>query len=334
MEDGRSISHEALEFLRFRAIELKQSGEKVEDIAKFFGVHPGSVSRWLGTYRRKGKNALKSKKATGRKTKLTKKEKLNIVECLKQPATEFGFETPLWTTKRVCLLIRKKTEKSLHHSNVWRMLQRMGLSNQKPERRAIEQNPAEAQRWLEEEWPKIQEHAKRWQAIIYFQDETSVSLIPVLGKTWSEKGKTPIIRVTGNRGKIILSSAISPGGRLLFRIEKKNVNSKIFIDFLKKILKHHPSRKIIVVTDQAPFHTANAVGGFVEKNGKRLALYYLPPYSPELNADEYVNEYLKNKKLKAHSATSVGELRTITKASMHSIQKKSLLIQSFFHKLI
>jgi len=328
--DGRSISHEALEFLRFRAIELRQSGEKVEDIAKFFGVHPASVSRWLGTYKRKGLEGLKSKKATGRKPKLTKEEKMNILECLKQPATDFGFETPLWTTKRVALLINKKTNKSLHYSNVWRLLRKLGLTNQKPERRAIEQNPKETKRWLEHEWPRIQEHAKRWQAIIYFQDETSMSLIPVLGKIWALKGKIPVVRVTGKRGKIVISSAVSPAGRLLFRIEKKNVDSKIFIDFLKKILKHHPNRKIIVVTDQAPPHRAKVIEKFVEENSKRFALYYLPPYSPELNPEESVWEYLKNKKLKAHTATSKDELKSMTKASLHSIQKQSSLIQSFF----
>ena len=165
-------------------------------------------------------------------------------------ALQIGFETPLWTTKRVALLIKKRTGKSLHFSNVWRMLKKLGLTNQKPERRAIEQNPEEAERWLEEEWPRIQEHAKRWRAIIYFQDETSVSLIPVLGKTWAPKGKTPVVRVTGKRGKIVISSAVSPAGKLLFRIEKKNVDSKIFIDFLKKILKHHLNRKIIIITDR------------------------------------------------------------------------------------
>ena len=73
---------------------------------------------------------------------------------------------------------------------------------------------------------------------------------------------------------------------------------------------------------------------FVKENSERLALYYLPPYSPELNADEYVNEYLKNKKLKAHGVTSKDELKTIAKASLHSIQKRPSLIQSFFYKFM
>lgn len=330
---GWQIPHEVLEHYRFRAVILWKEGKKIKDIACFFGVHRGTVSKWISNYKRGGEDALKSKKAPGPQFKLTEEEIMSIIDCLQQSATEFGFETPLWTTKRVVLLIKKKTKKSLHYTNVWRMLRRFGLTNQKPERRAIEQNPKEAERWIEEEWPRIQQHARRWQAIIYFQDESGLSLIPVLGKTWSLKGKTPIIHVTGKKGGLCLSSAISPAGRMLFRIEKKRVNSKIFIDFLKKIMKHHPNRKIIVVVDRAPPHRAKAVEKFVSEN-KGFALYYLPPYSPELNPDENVWGYLKNKKMKTHTATSKDELKSIAKASMHSIQKQPSLIQSFFYKLM
>jgi hypothetical protein len=93
--------------------------------------------------------------------------------------------------------------------------------------------------WLKEEWPKIKAHAKRWKAIIYFVDEAGVSLVPVMGKTWAPKGKTPVVKVTGNRGGFCVSSAVSPAGRMLFRIEKEKVRAVVHIQFLKQILRHH-----------------------------------------------------------------------------------------------
>ena len=57
--------------------------------------------------------------------------------------------------------------------------------------------------------------------MLYFQDESGVSLTPVLGKTWAKKGKTPKIKVTGNKGGFCVTSAISPAGRMVFRIEKE-----------------------------------------------------------------------------------------------------------------
>ena len=181
-------------------------------------------------------------------------------------------------------------------SNIWRWLGKLGLSNKKPEKRAAEQNPREAKRWFKKEWPKILAHARRWQAPLYFQDEAGVSLTPVLGKTWGPKGETPEVRVTGKRGGFCISSAISLRGRMLFRIERGKVSSKTFVDFLKKVMHHHRGRKIVLVTDQAPPHIAERVGEFVGTNKKTFALYYLPPYSPELNPADHVWGYLKDKK--------------------------------------
>jgi transposase len=208
------------------------------------------------------------------------------------------------------------------------------LTNKKGERRALEQNPKEVKKWLKEVWPKILAHAKRWQAMVYFEDEAGVSVNAVMGKTWAPKGKTPMVKLSGNRGSISVSSAISPAGRLLFRIEKSTINSTTFIDFLDKIRKHHRNRKIIVIIDRAPAHIAGKVDDYVEKNEKSFALYYLPPYSPELNPDENVWNYLKTNKLKSHQAQSKAELKGVTVSAMRSIQRQPALLASFFYGIM
>ncbi len=182
-----------LERYRFRAIELRKKDWKVSEIAEAFGVNRRAVTRWSTNYRRGGRESLKSKKAPGPRLRLSAKEMTRVLASLKLPATDFGFETPLWTCKRVGYLIQKLTGKDLDNSNVWRLLKRLGLTNQKGERRASEQDPKETKRWSKEEWPKILAKAKRWQAMIYFQDEAGVSVNAVMGKTWAPKGKTPIV---------------------------------------------------------------------------------------------------------------------------------------------
>ena len=233
--EGKQVSHEILEHYRYRALELRRMGKRTKDIAEAFGVHPNSVSRWFVIADSEGKKALKSKKASGPKFKLSIKEVTRVLNELKLSPTEFGFDTPLWTCKRVKYLIQRITKKELDNSNVWRLLRRLGLTNQKGKRRALEQNPKLTKKWLRKEWPKILAHAKRWQAIIYFQDEAGVAVNAVMGKTWAPKGKTPVIRLTGNRGSICVSSAISPAGRLVFRVEKGTVNSIAFIEFLDEM---------------------------------------------------------------------------------------------------
>lgn len=332
-QDGRKYSRDVLEQYRFRALKLRKEKWLVKDIAKAYGLHPASVSRWFVKFKKKGTDSLKRTKAKGAKPKLSATHKIQIIGWLKQPATDFGFDTPLWTCKRLKQLIKNKLGINMHISKICEWLKKWKFTNQKPEKHALQADTKEGERWLLEEWPKIKIHAKRWQAIIYFLDEAGVSLIPVMGKTWAPKGETPIVNVTGNKGGFCTTSAISPAGRMLFRIEKGKINALVHIQFLKQILKHHPNRKIIVIEDQAPSHTAKMVSDFAEENKKRFALYYIPTYSPHLNPDEEVWNHLKNKKLKAHQIKTKKEFKPFVIAKLRSIQKNESLIQSFFYRL-
>lgn len=330
--DGRKLPRKTLEDHRFRALELRKEGWEVNDIASFLGFHRGSVSRWFTKHKRGGKKALKERKAPGAKSKLTTKEIRKLLSLLKKPATNFGFETPLWTCPRVKQLLKAEVGKNLSVTTVWRTLTSWELSPQIPERIAFERDEEKVKKWLEEEWPKILNHAKRWQAMLYFQDEAGVSLTPVLGRTWAPKGQTPKVKITGKRGGFCVTSAISPAGRMVFRIEKKKINADVHIEFLQQVLRHHRHRKIIIIEDNAPAHIAKKVEKFVEKNKRRLAIYYLPSYSPDLNPDEKTWKYLKQHKLKNHLAKSVDELRELVRSKMKGIQRKPHIIKSFFHE--
>lgn len=327
---GKQLSHEVLESYRFRAIELRKKGWKLNEIAEAFGVDRRSVTRWFTLYKKGGRRSLLSKKANGPNYKLLEKEIKEIISILYDDATIYGFENPLWTCRMVQQIILKKTGKKLHTTNIMRLFKKLNLSPQKPERFAFKKDRKAVKRWLREEWPKIEKHRRRWQAMLYFLDESGISLIPVLGRTWAKKGKTPKVRVTGNRGGLCVTSAISPAGKLIFRIEKGRVNSEKHIEFLRKILKQHLNRKIIVIEDRAPAHRAKKIDEFIEQNKKRLAIYKLPPYCPELNPTEHVWAYLKAYELKTHQAKDTMELKHLVKRKMYSIQRRKELIHSFF----
>lgn len=330
--DGRKISRETLETYRFRALELRKKKWKVNDIAESFGLHRSSVSRWFTQHKRGGEEALKIKKAKGARPKLEKIEVKKILSCIRKPATEFGFESPLWDCKRIQQLIKKECKTQIHVSNVWRMLKSWNFTPQIPTKNALEENEEEVKKWLEEEWPKIKVHARRWQAIIYFLDECGVSLIPVMGRTWAPKGETPVIKVTGHKGGLCVTSAVSPVGRMVFRIEKEKITGTVHTEFLEQMIKNHPRRKIIVVEDNAPAHIAAITKKFVEKNKKKFALYFLPSYAPKLNPDEKTWRQLKQHKLRAHQAQTKEELRRLVFAKMKSIQKSPAVIKSFFYE--
>ena|SRR3989338_5711634 len=328
--DGRSFSHEVLEHCRFRAIELHKKGKKVNDIADFFGLHRCSVSHWISSYNRDGKKILESKKSTGRPSKLTEQEISELLALFENDAMQYGFETPLWTCRKIQKIVKERFGKKVHTTNIMRWLKKLNMTNQKPRRMAFQRDEKAVKKWLKEEWPKIKSHAKRWQAMLYFQDESGISLTAVMGRTWAPKGQTPVVKVTGKRGGFCLTSAISPAGKMIFRIEKEKITAKIHIEFLEQIIKQHPNRKIIVVEDNARPHIAQEVKEFVAQHKRKFAIYHIPSYAPELNPDEHVWQYLKGYQLKSHQAKDTNELKHLVKRKMQSIQKRTELIHSFF----
>ena len=330
--DGRTLPHNILEEMRFRAIEAHQAGKGVAEIAKLLGVHWGSVSRWLTKWRRDGERALKERKATGRPPKLDcKRHGKAILELVKHPATEYGYEHPLWTCQRIRQVISAELNLVVSVPTLWRELKKLKLSCQKPERRALEQDPKARARWIATEWPRIKRLASKQRALLFFEDESVVRLTPTVGRTWAPVGKTPIVRVTGKRASVLVMSALSLQGRLFFKIPSERVNATVFIDFLKELLAEYPRRKIFVIADQASPHIAKSVKAFVAGQ-KRLELFYLPTYSPDFNPDEGVWSHLKSQELKAHQATNKEELIKKTREALKRMAKRPALIRSFFKR--
>lgn len=329
-KDGRSFHDVALEAMRFQAIVAHRGGQSSTEIAKTYGLHRGSVSRWLTIWKRKGKSALKRKISSGRPRKLDcRVYGRKIVRIVKHSAMKYGYENPLWNCRRIRRTIKRELGVSLAVSSVWEALKRLKLSAQKPERRALEQDPVARKDWIENELPKIKRFAKKERALIFYEDEAAVRLTPTVGTTWAPIGHTPIIRVTGKRASICVMSAVNETGKLFFKIPGDRVNSDVFIEFLDELCREYPRRMIYVIADQASSHTAKKVKAFAVKHHS-LRLFYLPPYSPDFNPDEEAWNHLKNCELKAHQKSDKAGLRRATVRSLRRMKRRPNLIRSFF----
>src|SRR5207247_2008844 len=119
-----------------------------------------------------------------------------------RPASRYGFDKPLWTCRRIRDVLRRELSLRVSTPTVWRGLRRLNLSSQKPERRAVEQDPVARAEWLKTEWPAIRILAKRERALLFFQDEAGIHLTPTVGRTWGREGSRPFVPLTGKRGCI------------------------------------------------------------------------------------------------------------------------------------
>lgn len=329
--DARRLKHNELTELRKRGVLAVQEGESPEDVARILGVSRVTIYNWLARYRSGGWDALNARKRGGRKPKLDAKamEWLYNAITAKTP-DQYKFPFVLWTSKMVGQLIKEHLDISLSKASVCRLLKQLGLSAQKPLWRAYQQNPEHVEQWLKNEFPSIRAKAKREQAEIWFADEAGIRSDSHAGTTWAPKGQTPIVSSTGARFGLNVISAVSPQGNFRFMCVKGRVNAGVFIDFLKLMIQT-TSRKVFLIVDGHPTHKAKKVKQFVESVSDRLALFFLPPYSPELNPDELVWNDLKNNSLGRKAMSSVEQMKREVISYLRFIQKTPKRVRAYFN---
>ncbi len=317
--------------LRTRAIEALRRGVPVGEVAFAFGFDRTTVFRWTKRFATNGDAGLDRKAGSGRPRKLQQVSLEAIKKIILAPATKFGFESDLWTVGRLHRVLTSRFKIRLSQDTIWRRLRDAGMTYQKPVREYHEVNYSLRDEWLKTTVPKIKETIKKHRAVLYFQDESNISLTAFLGKTWAPRGQTPKVRVTGKRGGVSAMSAINGGGKLVFKLLEKRINTKEVIVFLKQMLAFHPKRHLVVVMDQAKPHTSNQMKKFLDDQ-RRLHVFYLPPYSPDWNPDEKVWNHLKTQELKSHTARSQSELKSLTNKKLRSMANKPSLLRGIYFR--
>jgi transposase len=317
--------------VRIRAVQAVERGWAVSEAADAFGVARRTLHRWLNRYEENGEAGLARKPGSGRPRKLEELGEGELRAIVLRPASAFGYETDLWTVGRLHRVIQEQYHVAVSRDTVWRRLREAGLTYQKPEREYYEIDEEARRKWRRYEVPKIRKCVEKYRAILYFQDESNISLTAFLGKTWSPRGQTPKARVTGKRGGVAAMSAISKPGHLLFRLLEKRIASAEVIDFLRQMLKHHPSRHLVVVMDRARPHTSKKTTAYIESQ-RRLHAFHLPSYSPDWNPDEKVWNYLKHHELKTHQAKTKDELKRLTRRKLQSMAKRPELLRGLYFR--
>ena len=198
----------------------------------------------------------------------------------------------LWTREAVRGLILQETGIDMPIRTVGEYLKRWGFTPQKPAKFAYERREEHVKAWLENSYPAIHERAKREKAEIYWGDETGMKAGDIQGRGYSPRGVTPVVNASAKYESLSMISAITNRGRIHWMIVDGSVNSEWFIEFLDRLCKS-TTRKIFLILDNLRVHHSKLVKQWLEGREKKIELFFLPPYSPDLNPDEHVNADMK-----------------------------------------
>jgi transposase len=124
-------------------------------------------------------------------------------------------------------------------------------------------------------------------------------------------------------------SAVSARGHMRFMLAKGRVNGAVFVESLKRLM-HNAAQPIFLILDSGSYHHSRLVKDYVARLNGKLRLFFLPPYSPELNPDEQVWNYVKHHGVAKTGLRTGKELRKYVLARLRSLQRLPWTIRMFF----
>lgn len=335
-EDFRTVDDVTRSSYRKRAIKLINQGHKKGEIAVLFGVNKNTVSNWWKSYQERGVNGFVSKKngiKSEDKKLLNDKQELLIQKMIVDKMPEqLKLDFALWTRKAVKELVEREFGVVLALTTMGDYLRKWGFTPQKPKKRAYEQCSKKVQKWLDEEYPAIKQRAKEEKAEIYWGDETGVKNQCHHGRSYAPKGKTPVKKSMSKKFSVNMVSAITNQGKVQFMLYSDTMNADKCIEFMQQLIKS-TSSKVYLILDNLRVHHSKVVKTWVEENKGKIALFFLPSYSPEKNPDEYLNCDLKQGLSIKKSPRDKESLHSNVQNHMEMLQNNPNRVMKYFkHK--
>jgi transposase len=334
--DARSLSQDAQEALRVRGVKLLLEGWTQAAVADALGVGERQVRRWQTRYRRGGWKAL-SKRNRGRDSEsqmtLSASQQAKLVGMIKSNhPDQLRIPALLWTRSAVQELIERQCGVRLDLSTVGRYIARWGFTLKRPTKRALEADPVVVEAWLADVYPKLKARAAKEKGLILWQDESGVRLqhlSPIAG--YAPRGERAVALTSGKRISQNMISALSNGGQLHFSTFEGRFTASVFIEFLDRLIRSYPTRKIFLICDNHSTHHAKLVKRWVGQRPERIELHFLPAYSPELNPDEYLNQDLKRHMRAVHPRpVDKPGLKSAIRRFLHRRQRQPHVVRNYF----
>jgi transposase len=271
---------------RIHALLALAEGKRIDEVAATHGVGEQTIRDWVAAFVGQGVDSLFYHLRAGRPAKLTVSQRQELKDVVLAGPEAAGYSSACWTSGMIADLIHLRFRVAYAPRYVCHLLGLLGLSFQRGRFTADHLDDGAALLWLEETWPTILRRAQEKQAVILFGDEASFAQWGTLGYTWALKGVQPTVKTSGIRKAYRVFGLLDCfGGTLYQRGLVGKFNADTSTDFLTWVLTQ-TSDQLIVIQDNASYHTSAPLKTFYAAHADRLTIYQLPAYSPDLNPIE------------------------------------------------
>ena len=274
---------------RAQAILMLNKEADIELIKEITNFSRAQIFGLRKKYLKKGISSIEDPSRNNPKEILSKKERDEILETLKNKKPEnIGYHSNFWTTAIVGDWIKKKYKvKYKSRTSVYLLFKKASFSYHKPGRIYHKRNEAEVAEFKEKALKVLEKWEREEDVVILTEDEMVLSTQTSFQKIWLKKNEYPKIEVSNDKkAKSVYGFLnIKTGTEHAFKTDWQNMY--ITVEVLKKLRKIYPLEKLLIFWDGAGWHRGSKVQEFMKKDGK-IEIIYFPKYSPEENPQEHV----------------------------------------------
>ncbi len=299
------------------------AGARCAEVALAVGVARQTLYTWKKLLDERGIDPLRGVPERGRPAQLDEQQLAALRAAILQKPIEHGFGTELWTLKRVGAVIESLHGVRYSQTQVWRILGSMGLSPQKPDKRAIERNEDAVRSWSRSTWPALKKSpARRPSNGLCRQVRTQRTPHP--GAYFGAQGTDARFSVPFQ-----LKSRLGHCGltrtNCMFRLHEGSIKKEEIVDFLKA-LKARLKQPRLVIWDGLKAHRSRLVRSYLDSLNGHIQIASLSPYAPDLNPVEYLWAWLKRHAMANYCPNNLSELHTSARKRLKSTQKRPSII--------
>lgn len=299
-------SRYVLEVQRARVMLLLHEAMPAAEVARRVGCVRATVYRTVYRYEELGEDSIHDQRRYRAPSKVTPEVEEQLLEYLDYVPQDYGWERSNWTLELLARQLAHDTGVEVSDSHVLRVLRRCGCRRGRP--RPGLRIPVRGRRKALENIEKLVANASPDEEVFY-QDEADVHLNPKIGATYMKPGQQLVVLTPGKNVKRYAFGALNTRtGRVVHGItERKNAATFVqFLEFLSRTYRR--TRKIHLVLDNYIIHKAGCVKRYLESIDHRIALHFLPPYSPDDNPIERLWKQLHDHVTRNHRHTDINSL--------------------------
>ncbi len=281
---------------RAHTILLSALGKTPYDIAQVLFVEEKTVREWIKAWNATRMASLFSHNHGNQNaSKLTKKQRREIMEILKKPPSEYSIPKEFWDISALRAYVTAHFNVVYESIRSYHFLFRINnFSFKLPATFDVRRNDTAIEKRIKEIREETTPYLSNSDWVVLCGDETRITWEAIVRRVWLPKGEKSILKVHREHEaqSFVGFFNLKTGKPLLFPVPWQN--QREIIKVLKRVLQKYPGKKICLVWDNAKFHKGKLIRKALEKSLSSYFLINFPPYAPDTNPQEHIWQWSKD----------------------------------------